>query len=450
MDATYLNFGARPTQLRFDRVLTYSFWAICIIGLWNINGLTAMMFKTNRIMSVAFLGFGLLVLLRSNQWKKSIGRSGTAFIVFVLAYLSFATIIRHNTVLLIGHMNSIFIVVVSAVATRKIVQSKGLPYLMKWVLILTVLGALTVYLSPFMSSVYAKTEKLARFNAQGRWMGFFGNPNSTGMAGVAALGVCLAGWTLSSKEFPFKKYIPFLVAILGLGVLLTFCRSAIILYGGLGLAYALVTFKFNKQMLGVLFGAMVLVVLSVWFFTSGYKQYNWTPGQLRRITSVERIMKGQSESADTGGRMTGITGGLHYWSKSPLIGHGLGSLHRMPVSYFGGLGCHNTHVMLLGEAGIIGFIPYLSFLALFGWTSWRAKYKPVQTFCLAFFITFLAAGMVSHDILQDRNLNILLGVCLGLLSLEKQLRQPHQPAGSGYQLVPPQAQFYGNPTHRVN
>jgi len=140
--------------------------------------------------------------------------------------------------------------------------------------------------------------------------------------------------------------------------------------------------------------------------------------------------------------MAAFSGGIDYWTYSPLFGHGLGSLHRMPDRYFGGLGCHNTHVMLLGEVGILGFIPYLVFLFVFARASWTAKTTTVRNFCVSFFLVFIAVGWVAHGMLEDRNLNILLGVCFGLLSLDKSMAHA---ARQNYQRNP-----MAYPAHAMN
>lgn len=417
---------SQPVRVRKDKILSGSFWLLCIIGLWNLNGLTSMLFEANRLMSLAFLGLGCLILVRSKQWGKSIGKSGMAFCGFIFLYLAIGAMVRPEVGMIVSHVNSVFIVGVSAIASRRIILSRGFPFFLKILLILTTLGAWTVFLTPFLGAAYNNLGNSRMNFHAGRWMGFFANPNSCGMAGVCGLATCLTGLTMNSREFPFKGTIPFIIAFLGVGVLLTFSRTAILLYGTLAMCYGALTFKMNKHTISILFGGILLIVTTFWFFTGGYENFDWAPQQLRRIVSVERIIQGNADSADYGGRYNGISGGLAYWSKSPIIGHGLGSMHRMPVRYFGGLGCHNTHVMVLGESGVFGMAAYVFFLFVFGLKTWQMKYMPTRTFCVFFFLMLGAWGMVSHDMLEDRNLNILLGVCFAFLSLDKTLAASHR------------------------
>ena len=380
-----------------------------------------MVYRTNRLMSLVLMALGLLILIRSSKWKAALGPTGIAFVVFILFYVGFASIVEANLSMAISHFNSIFLVVVSAIATRKIVLSRGFPDFLKVLLIIMVLGAWTVFLSPFLAPVYEMHRKTEMINRVGRWMGFFANPNSTGMAGVCALAVCLAGWTLDARSFKIKKYLPAVIAITGIGVMLTFSRSAILSFAVIGLGFAFFASKFNRQTLGAMFCALTILLVSIWFFSGGYENFKFSAAQLARIQSVEKIIEGRAESSDLGGRLGGIQGGLHYWWKSPLIGHGLGSFHKMPVRYFGGLGCHNTHVMVLGETGVIGFVPYLTFLIMFFINSWRLKSFPIRSLCISFFLIFLATGMVAHGVLEDRNYNILMGVCCGLMGVDDQM-----------------------------
>ncbi len=418
-------------RFKKDRIILNSFWVICLIGLLNLNGMTAMIFSTTRIMSLGLLVLGIIVIFRYPKISNSLGRSGIACCGFFLFYLLLGNLVQRNLDLTISHCNSIFMIAVSAMATRKIVLSKGLPYFLKTILIIAVLGAWTVFLSPFLVGYYQNLWTSRVTSHAGRWLGFFANPNQTGMAGVLGLVVCLACWEFPAKKFPLKRFIPILVGITGVGILLTFSRSAIVLYAMLATGYAMVTFKLNKQTVGVLFGGVILIVISLWFFMGGYDNFEWSPQQLNRIRSVEKIIQGSAEGKDFGGRLNGVSGGLDYWSESPIVGHGLGSLHQMPYRYFRGLGCHNTHIMILGETGLVGFLPYLGFLGIFGWTAWNCKHPPIRTFSFSFFIVFLGIAMVSHGMLEDRNLNILLGVCFGLISVDKilvgQSNQINQP-----------------------
>jgi hypothetical protein len=90
----------------------------------------------------------------------------------------------------------------------------------------------------------------------------------------------------------------------------------------------------------------------------------------------------------------------------------------MPDSYFGGLGCHNMHVAILGESGLFGGIPYAIFLAAWWIQSFFCRQLTVRAISLGLAFVFCFFGMVSHGILDQRSVNMLLGVVIGLLSLE--------------------------------
>lgn len=416
---------ATPRQKK-DTILTFAFWIVCVLGLLNINGLTALAFSANRLMSIVFLTMGLVILSRFPKVSRSIGASGYAFCIFILFYLGLGNIINRDLGLTVSHLNSIFIVIVSAVATRRIVETRGIHYFMKIFLVLVVAGAWTVFLSPYMSGIYAKHRNTMLSHGAGRWMGFFANPNSTGMAGVYALGVCVTCWNFKLRDFPFKKYLPLAVAITGLGVLLTFSRSSILTFTILGVGYAVFTFKVNRRMLGAIFGGVLTLTIAFWFFTGGYKNFDWERQQLKRIVSIEKIIKGESNERDLGGRMDGVRGGIDYWTESPFIGHGMGMMHSMPRRFFDGLGCHNTHLMVLGETGVIGFTVYLTFLFIFAKSALAAKTMYVRVFAVCLFLGFIGNALVSHGMLEDRNVNILLGVGFALMAMDRRLAsQPH-------------------------
>jgi hypothetical protein len=429
---TYGYHRQAQRQVRAAKVDGLMLGAFIILGgtcLMNLNGITAMAFETNRLMSLVILVSGLYLIYRtSGLWARALGSAGVWFIGFLFTYLAIGYAIEQDNQQLISHLNSIFIIFAGAVTAYHFAQRNATYKLFTILTILAVLGAYTVYLSPFLGDVYAKMQKLDRMAKQGRWMGFFANPNETGMATVLAFACTLTIWVYPSKVTRLKKYLPLIVVGLAIGSVLSFSRSAMITFAFIGVFVAIYSAGMGSRAIGTLLAGFFVFIAAYWFFTSGYKQYEWTSQQEKRIQSVERMLTlGEFSQKDTGGRFEGIKGGLHYWSKSPIFGHGLGMLHAMPYQYFGGLGCHNTHVMVLGEAGILGFSVYFLALVAYLVSTFKIENLPVRTFCLLFFFSAMATGMVGHTMLDARNFNLVFGIAFGLqsyyLSFQKSQRK---------------------------
>ena len=400
--------------------VTRAYFVLGAICLWNLNGITALAFGQNRILSIVILLLGIYIInVARETYMVAMGRPGMWFTIAILVYLGIGASSRLDISLVISHVNSVFLVFATAVGTRYIALRRGLGSLMTIVTICSCLGAMTVYLSPFLGSLYARLESTQIIMAAGRWLGFFANPNETGMAGVYGLCAVLANSLLGGDEKTLiRKYTPVLVCILGLGILLTFSRGAMVAFGAVAIFYLLTSVQLSMSSIKMMIAGAVFLLASFVFFTHGYKYVEWTPEQRRRIRSVERLLTGhKATSVDMGNRLVGANAGLAYWRKDPIFGHGLGSLHKMPYSYGRGLGCHNTHVMVLGESGVFGALFYVIFWIALLMSSWRLTNKNVRSFCLMLGLTMLLNGMVGHTMLDNRNANFMLGVGIGLLSL---------------------------------
>lgn len=436
---------------KVNKLFIAMFVVLGVTCLWNLNGITAIMFEMNRLMSVVILLSGLyLIFAAYGLWMRGLGAAGWSFMMFLLTYLAIGFAVKQDVSHLISYVNSVFVIFAGAMVGYYFARRNQTSKLLIILCVLAVLGAYTIYLSPFLGDFYAKLQKLDRMAQHGRWMGFFANPNETGMAAVLAFSCCLAVWLIPTKGLRLKKYLPLVVGLLALAAVLSFSRSAMVTFAFLGVFVTIYSAGLGRRAIGTLFAGVFVFALSYWFFTSGYKQYEWSVHQEKRIQSVERMLTmGEFSHKDTGGRLEGVRGGLHYWSKSPVFGHGLGSLHKMPFHYFGGLGCHNSHVMVLGEVGIVGFAFYLFALAMYLFSTFKIRYLPVRLFSLLYFFALIAHGMVSHSAYSDRNFNLVMGIIFGLqayyLGYEKRERLMAQHQEMQLLLQRRAAEFPGTP-----
>jgi hypothetical protein len=101
----------------------------------------------------------------------------------------------------------------------------------------------------------------------------------------------------------------------------------------------------------------------------------------------------------------------------PLEGNGFGSFHRI-VSH--GLGVHNTALLIIGESGIIPLILYLVFILVFILKSLKQKEIGLKYLYIAVLITFiLISFLTSHNALDERISNVILGIFLVLINIRK-------------------------------
>ncbi len=387
--------------------------AIC---LWNLNGITAIAFGESRQLSVVILLAGLIVLVASSAtYRLRLTRTVGAYIVFSVAYLLIAGMSRFEMEVFVSQINSIFVVAVMAIGTTALVSASGLrTYLFRLQLFVGA-GALTVLLSPYLQDIYRRNITTNMISNVGRWSGFFGNPNEAGMACIYALLVCIAASQLFRKS-RWRYISPVLIGVLLICVMLTFSRSAMFLFLLVGGLYLGISFEWNRKVVGGIFFGLLMAVVAYWFFTDGYELVEWEPAQKQRIQSVQRLLSLKSDrESDYGYRGVALEAGLAYWSRSPIMGHGLGSMRAMPGQYFSGLGCHNVHLLILGESGLIGASVYLAFILVIALETAHCSSALVRRFCYMMLLSIALIGVVDHGLFDHRNVNVLLGITFGLL-----------------------------------
>lgn len=435
--ATTLHTGARPIaanpgivsestvlqQLRKSRWPMIAFAILACITLCNLNGVTAVLFGMNRLMSIVILGIAFYLLASSRvRIPKALGIVGQSFTIFMFSFICVAAVSNPNPKYIFSFGATLILVVAAAVATRKLVEVFGLSAFLAVVTFFACAGAFSVFLTPFLGSYYAKLWVTDTSFEAGRWLGFFANPNLTGFACVYALATVISFNMVNQRKRGFRRVlIVACISSLTVGVILTFSRSAILGFFALGLGYMIHSLKFGARAIAPLAIAAVVIVAALWFFTGGYRNFELSHVQTERVHAIERMVTWQKrQSRDFGGREKIAASAIRYWSKSPFFGHGLGSFHSMPYTYGRGNGVHNTHLMVLGESGIVGFSLYLIFIVAFLFRALSARNQAIQVFALACLLGLVMSGFASHNVLEDRNLNLLLGICIGLISMNRQ------------------------------
>lgn len=427
--------AAIQKRRRPDRVVLWAYLILAATCFWNMNGISALVFKQGQIFSLVMLICGLIILARgARQIYSTLTPLLMTFLIFMTLFIGVGAISNPEPKYIITYCNTVFLVVCSALAVRVLVPRMGLTKFLGATTISLCMGAWTVFLSPLLFDYYRLSESAEISANAGRFLGFFTNPNNAGLAADMAAVACFAMLTLPRKN---SGLLITAIVITGFGAVLTFSRGALLTLAGIGIGYLGFTAQLGRRGIGVLISGMILLGVSYWFFTGGYEGFEWTPQQLRRIKSMEKIMTFQEvDESDTGGRLIGARAGLEYWSESPVIGHGLGNLHAMPDDYFGGVGCHNMHVTVLGESGLLGGIPYVLFLIFWVINSLACRNQTIRAFSLGMAFIYVFFGMVSHGILDQRSVNMAFGVCIGLLGVAPLISSHSQ---SGMPMIPPQA-----------
>jgi O-antigen ligase len=252
-----------------------------------------------------------------------------------------------------------------------------------------------------------------------RTLGFFGNPNETGLQ---------ANLTLILGFYLFlNKKIPLLVLFLFIGTSITaaiysFSKMAMII-SGINIVFffsylGVASFKLSRL---VRFRIVSLLVLSFIFVTFVLIPYsinfynNLEDSQKIRIDNtialvVERRLDNETTSNRTGVAMEAI----ELIRKNPVIGYGLrtfGYGHLFSVQY----GVHNNYLKVYGEAGIVAFLLFLLLIFHLIYAAFFKVSPPDSYIILAFIGTFMVVSMASHTTLSRKFIMPLFGLLYVLI-----------------------------------
>jgi O-antigen ligase len=410
-----------------SRLIYFLLFAICA---WNLNGFGVLVIGRERFFSATMLALSLsLLIIHFRDIGESLGNSGSVFLLFLVVFYSIGALHEVDSTVnyLQMYAGCIIITVATAVATSSQLKISSVSDVLFANAVIMSIGACTVFLSPFLAPYYRLDVMWRAVYLEGRWNGFFINPNAAGIAGLYAVVACLSA--LFAGLGGTKERVALLL-LLGsaISVCLTFSRGAIlVLLLVLLLTATVMVYSGKFFKLRTFFARLwartwsVLTFLSVVTIVYALSSsVEFSKAQTARIESLQRILSFEETNyRDDGHRSLLANSAIEYWALNPMFGHGLGSMMNMPPEY-GGTGCHNTHIMILGESGVFGFSFYVVFMIVWLFEILKARAGTgVRMFLLGNYALFLANGMMSHNMLEHKTSNVAFGICLALLSCQK-------------------------------
>ncbi len=249
-----------------------------------------------------------------------------------------------------------------------------------------------------------------------RNLGFFGNPNETGMQ--ANLAFVLVVWAY------YKKYIrPWtFIILMGLctyGVLSSFSRTAIVtnaililfflgylIFGSVGLS----GLRYQPKRWFFFFLIIGIVVSSFQFVAIPFYN-NLKPNQRKRIDAVGNVIfKRQFNNKTTALRAGIFDDAVKLIKKRPLRGYGLHTFSKggmFPTSPSHGV--HNMYLKVMGEAGIIPGLLYLWLIFVFLAGFFRSP-GPSGMVISMFGLCIALYSFASHGVFAQKFIAGLIGV----------------------------------------
>ncbi len=153
------------------------------------------------------------------------------------------------------------------------------------------------------------------------------------------------------------------------------------------------------------------------------------PPELGAIEGLWSIRVADNDIGNAGTSVTYHLGGLNrrllLWRlgfekamEAPLFGHGLGTLISMegaPIEHHGRLaGVHNLYLALLGEAGIVPLLLFVSGIFLLLRSQWRAPRSLARDSTAGWVVVFALNGLASHHLLLIAAAMFLLGLSVAM------------------------------------
>ncbi len=248
---------------------------------------------------------------------------------------------------------------------------------MKELFVFLLIGASTVILHAVLFS-----------NNYGRYSGFYLNPNAGGF-------ICIMGYALSygvsNKRLRLLGQLIFTFA-----GLLTFSRTFIVVWVLLNLISIKISIKNIKVLAIGLFSILILFSLSQ-FLKLNTQRFN----QLQSIFDSEKTISGSEIGKDSRTE----TWAIYYDNIKdyPILGNGYGTFQG--DGSISTVGVHNAFLLVLGEAGIIPFLIFISIYLYYLYCGYMLFDREPCLFMIAVGLFFYLLG--SHNFFTSYSLILI-------------------------------------------
>lgn len=402
--------------IRRKRIGILCFWGLTFMSVNNINALALMSLGTERMFSYPMLIF-LIVVLISFQFAliRDLGTTGLLYLLFLVTYLgvslplgiqsiSIDTYVRVHWIRMLS--TSFAIMAACALGTRHVTLAWSKRRLLFWLYLITLGQVAMIFLGmAFPKYLYGETGMLS----EGRFTGFFRNPNEAGIAACMSVAVAFAYLTVAKR----KAWVFVAMMISAVATVLTFSRSSFLVLFMVIVMQVLISPIIKRK--SILIAVMLGMGFLTWFATVGvFSVVDVSSMQNKRLASLQRILTFDFDvEEDSGSRFEAAYYAIQHWLDSPIIGNGFTTMRNMPET---GLGPHNQYLLVLGEGGILALGAMLLFIFVFALTSWNSKDRTARSLGMGVIFVYCCACMVNHTVYTNRADAALLGICMGLFA----------------------------------
>ena len=400
------------------------FFALCALCMTNINFITSAMLGKEQVFSILYL-LACLVVLFSFQFKigSAIGAPGWFWMFGIGIFLAISTRCGFgiDTAYFLSPQSNFYRILIAQMITMcaalgaRYMILRGKSQLMLRILFGFMVGAAgTILITKFVPQILV----FIGAPRQDRSGGFFEDPNRAGQAVCIAAAVGFAALVNETKKWQYPMYAG--MAMLIPCLFLTYSRSAIVFLTLLVMMQFFISpiFKRKETVIAVLLIASLMpvgifVVLAQRASVVDLRSAANVKVKQERMQGLFELLQGKFTERNTGYRTRVGAVGLKYFVENPVIGAGFRKLVRMPEI---GLGCHNTFIRVLGEAGLFAGLTFMGAVFLVAACGWFSPRPEVKCLAIGYIAMYACGCMVSHSMLTNRLTNVMLGIVLGGLS----------------------------------
>ncbi|MCY4514097.1 MAG: O-antigen ligase family protein [Candidatus Tectomicrobia bacterium] len=397
-------------------IVSAAYWTLAVITLLNLNLVGRMGFGVERAFSPLILACCLILILigaLSVPWLRALGVPGFCFIAALTSYLAIGSLVGFATELdshpdkefwyfLSSYAKTVVVVVAAAFGSCIVLRGLGAERLLGLVLLLMILNCLLILVSPF------------PLKHDNRLSGTIGNSNYAGLYGCLTVALTLSFiWSN-----PLQKLARWGFPLCTLAAIGTFSRTAMLILFLLFLRFLTGGARMWKPMIKWLLLASIAVLVGGAIV--GEISAILDDDQRRRLKTLAVLGQEGLHDSSFNQRFLLMNLALDEVSQSPIVGSGLGNLHRLdnaPLNKLGlPLGAHNQYLVIIGEGGVVPLVflmVFLAFLLLPTWKMTSVADSAVAAWTLVLALFFLT----THTILLQRFSNFLIGLSCALLAL---------------------------------
>lgn len=390
-----------------------AFYALALLIFMNVNGILEGLFGIANVSSPLMLLFCTLIIVWLKPRRSDINVFFSLFILFWLSYfilgafsalayfqyvhISLSELKKAARIFFTGCL--VFSAVYLYTKRRSGHEQTAFSLSVLWIFTLTLCMGLLEGVLGYKDVLYVGK------NIEDRTLGFFGNPNETGLQ--ANLTFVIASYLFLRKKIGYW-WMLFLSGICLYGAVASFSKTAIATAVFLQLFFLLHVLRQSVSLRAVrrrgslsylLMISLTLVLLLPPLLSNFYQSLN--TGQIKRLEAIAKLaVEGRFDNTTTSNRAGIFSDALVKIKQKPLFGYGLSAFSKpgmFPSSPTHGV--HNFYLQLIGEAGIFPLL--LLFFAIFFayiYLAMRYSYNQQAYLLIAFLAAFALYSFSTHNV----------------------------------------------------